>query len=81
MQQFVILRYLNYFSAVNSCPVSPRGHNKSMADHMATLQAAADKIKSVQRASEGNEEIVQCLKYKAISWSLFLENLLCRVLR
>ncbi|XP_063682331.1 forkhead box protein K1-like isoform X2 [Bolinopsis microptera] len=46
-------------SAVNSCPVSPRGHHKSMADHMATLQAAADRIKSEQRALEVANRLTQ----------------------
>ena len=45
-----------YFSAVNSCPTSPRGHQRSRADHMATLAAAAERIASEQRRKniEGN---------------------------
>eukprot|EP00116_Pleurobrachia_bachei_P002732 sb/3462994/ len=39
-------------SAVNSCPVSPKGQHRSPNDQLATLQAAARRIANEQRAAE-----------------------------
>ena len=44
-------------SAVNSCPVSPRGSYLRAADQMATLAAAAEKIVSEQRSRDFAERI------------------------
>jgi len=50
-------------SAVNSCPTSPRGHQRSRADHMATLAAAAERIASEQRRK--NIEVTRVTKGNA----------------
>lgn len=42
-----------------------------MADHMATIQAAADRIKSEQRALEGKFMAIQPNSFSQISYRAF----------